>query len=135
MRKEIERKFLVKKKVWEGLEKPKGEHFRQGYLLTEKEKSIRVRQTPTKGFITIKGATQGATRNEFEYEIPISDAKKLLDQFSVAELSKVRYTQEIDGNVWEVDEFEGENKGLIVAEIELKSEEEQFSIPEFIRKI
>ncbi|MEC5158307.1 CYTH domain-containing protein [Chryseobacterium sp. MP_3.2] len=131
---EIEKKFLVHKNEWEKLERPEGEFFRQGYLLTDPNKTIRVRQTSAKGFITIKGKSVGATRVEFEYEIPWAEAAELLDQFSDSELSKVRYTINFDGNIWEIDEFLGENKGLTVAEIELKSEEEEFSLPPWIAK-
>ena len=129
---EIERKFLVKKEKWKELEKPSGELYRQGYLLTDPNKTIRVRQTSAKGFLTIKGLSVGATRPEYEYEIPFEEAKELLDQFAIAELSKIRFKIIIDQHVWEVDEFFGNNKGLIVAEIELSNEEEKFNIPDWI---
>lgn len=95
-------------------------------------KTIRVRQTPDKGFLTIKGLSIGAARPEYEYEIPLKDAKELLDSFSVAELLKVRYKILFDNKIWEVDEFSGDNSGLIVAEIELIIEDEQFNIPEWV---
>lgn len=129
---EIERKFLVNHAQWEQVEKPSGEFYRQGYLLTDSKKTIRVRQTSDKGFLTIKGISVGATRAEYEYEIPSEEAKELLDQFSVAELSKIRYKISIDNHIWEVDVFSGKNEGLIVAEIELKSEDEAFEIPGWI---
>ena len=129
---EIERKYLVKQDQWEDLEKPRGEMYRQGYLLTDPQKTIRVRQTSDKGFLTIKGLSVGATRAEYEYEIPFGEAKELLAQFAVAELSKIRYKIVFDNYLWEVDEFLAENNGLIVAEIELSSEDENFSIPEWI---
>lgn len=132
MPQEIERKFLVNHEKWNLFNKPKGLHFRQGYLLTDPNKTIRVRLTPDKGFLTIKGLSIGATRPEYEYEIPIQEAKELLDQFSISELSKIRYLIHFEGKVWEVDEFLGENSGLIVAEIELKSEDEIFKIPDWI---
>jgi CYTH domain-containing protein len=88
---EIERKFLVNQEIWDELEKPVGEFYRQGYLMVDPEKTIRVRQTSQKGFLTIKGISIGASRSEFEYEIPHTEAKELLDQFSVSELSKIRY--------------------------------------------
>ena len=119
---EIERKFLMNPEKWEHLEKPLGEFYRQGYLLTD----------PTKTILTIKGISVGATRKEYEYEIPLEEAKELLDQFSVAELSKIRYKISIGNHVWEVDEFSGKNAGLIVAEIELTSEDEDFEIPDWI---
>lgn len=129
---EIERKFLVNKAQWEELAKSSGEIYRQGYLLTDPQKTIRVRQTPDKGFLTIKGLSVGATRAEFEYEIPFSEAQELLDQFSVSELSKIRYKIIFDDKLWEVDKFLGENKGLIIAEIELQSEDEIFTIPDWL---
>ena len=129
---EIERKFLVNHAHWEQLEKPVGEFYRQGYLLTDPQKTIRVRQTSDKGFLTIKGVSVGATRSEYEYEIPFEEAKELLDQFAVAELSKVRYKIFLGNHIWEVDVFSGKNQGLIVAEIELKSEDETFDIPDWI---
>ena len=131
---EIERKFLVKQEIWNKLEKPDGEFYRQGYLLTDPTKTIRVRQTSEKGFLTIKGISVGASRAEFEYEIPHEEAKELLDQFSVSELSKIRYKILFENKLWEVDEFLGENEGLMVAEIELESEDETFSIPKWIGK-
>ncbi len=129
---EIERKFLVNHAQWEQLEKPVGEFYRQGYLLTDPQKTIRVRQTTDKGFLTIKGISVGATRAEFEYEIPLEEAKELLDQFAVAELSKVRYKISLGNHIWEVDVFSSKNQGLIVAEIELKSEDETFDLPDWI---
>ena len=129
---EIERKFLVQKDQWDKLEKPVGENFRQGYLMTDPNKTIRVRQTSEKGFLTIKGISVGATRAEYEYEIPHEEAKELLDQFVVSELSKVRFKFLFEGKLWEIDVFSGENEGLIVAEIELKSEEEKFELPDWI---
>lgn len=129
---EIERKFLVNQDQWHDIEKPVGEFYRQGYLLTDPNKTIRVRQSSDKGFLTIKGITVGASRAEFEYEIPFEEAKELLDQFAVSELSKIRYKIFFEEKLWEVDEFLGENEGLIVAEIELESEDEKFSIPDWI---
>lgn len=129
---EIERKFLVNKSLWQKLHKPSGDLYRQGYLLTDPQKTIRVRQTPDSGFLTIKGISVGATRAEFEYEIPFAEAQELLDQFSVSELSKVRYKIIFEDKLWEVDEFLGKNEGLIIAEIELQSEDEIFTIPDWL---
>lgn len=131
---EIERKFLVDLHKWKSIEKPKGELFRQAYLITDKAKSIRVRLTPDSAYLTIKGETKGLSRLEFEYKIPQKDALELIHNFSMAELSKIRYKINYKGNVWEIDEFQGENKGLILAEIELTHEDESFSLPEWIGK-
>lgn len=134
MGKEIERKYLIDLIKWQQVSKPKGQRYRQGYLLTDPGKTIRVRLTDTTGYLTIKGATVNATRSEFEYEIPASEAKELLDSFSVLELSKTRYKIDHQGKVWEVDEFLADNEGLIVAEIELTNEDEKFDIPAWIDK-
>ncbi|GGH08481.1 CYTH domain-containing protein [Pedobacter zeae] len=132
MGKEIERKFLIDHQKWDNLGKPEGKLLRQGYLLTDKDKTIRVRATESKGFLTIKGQTIGATRSEHEYEIPVAEAIELLDNFSVSELSKTRYEITFNGKLWEVDVFLGDNKGLIVAEIELESEDETFDLPDWV---
>ena len=129
---EIERKFLVNAEKFKQIEKPNKEFFRQGYLLTDPKKTIRVRQTSDKGFITIKGISVGASRAEFEYEIPREEAKELLDQFAVSELSKYRTTILFEDKCWEVDEFLGKNEGLWVAEIELTSEDESFTLPDWV---
>ena len=134
MPKEIERKFLLHADKWQQLSKPSGQHYRQGYLLTDPQKTIRVRATDTHGYITIKGPNTGATRDEYEYEIPVQEANELLDKFAVSELSKVRYKIPFHGHIWEVDEFLGNNAGLMVAEIELASEDEQFDVPEWIAR-
>lgn len=132
MGQEIERKYLINLDKWQQLEKPGGQLYRQGYILTDPDKTIRVRQAAGKGYLTIKGLTVGASRPEYEYEIPFDDAGELLDKFSLAELSKIRYKIPLDGKVWEVDEFLGDNKGLIVAEIELGDEEDRFTVPEWV---
>ena len=129
---EIERKFLVNKTLWETLEKPQAHFFRQGYLHADPEKTIRVRVTDAAGFMTIKGATTGASRLEYEYEIPRNEAIELLDQFAETGLTKYRYFIPYQGKTWEVDAFLAENEGLLVAEIELESEDEKFEKPEWL---
>lgn len=132
MGKEIERKYLIDKEKWERVEKPKGDYYRQGYLLTDPQKTIRVRLTDTDAFLTIKGLSIGAARPEFEYKIPADEAKELLDNFASSELIKTRYKINLGNHIWEVDEFLGDNEGLIVAEIELQNEDESFVIPEWV---
>lgn len=129
---EIERKFLVDLAKWRALPKPIGRFLRQGYILAEPDKTIRVRMSDKAAYLTIKGRNIGATRAEYEYEIPKKEAQELLDQFAETDLTKTRYNINYAGKVWEVDEFSGENKGLIVAEIELKSEDEEFELPDWI---
>jgi adenylate cyclase len=131
MAKEIERKFLVKSDAWRG--QAGGKHYRQGYLNTVKERTVRVRTVGDQGFITIKGITVGATRSEYEYEIPLADANEMLDRLCERPLiEKTRYRITRGSVVWEIDEFEGENRGLIIAEVELKDEKQSISFPDWI---
>jgi len=128
---EIERKFLLKDESWRS-EITQKTSIKQGYLNSEKVRTVRVRVKGQKGFLTIKGKNNNATRKEFEYEIPLSEAEEMLSLCEKPIIEKVRYEIINDKNLWEVDEFEGENKGLIVAEIELESEDESFEIPTWI---
>ena len=132
---EIERKFLVDHASWNALAKPVANYLIQGYLHSEPGKTIRVRATNDKGFITIKGksSADGLSRSEFEYEIPKQEAIELLSNFTQKTIEKNRYEIEFEGNVWEVDVFEGDNAGLIVAEIELESTEQYFAKPDWAR--
>ncbi|MEJ7557941.1 MAG: CYTH domain-containing protein [Pedobacter sp.] len=130
---EIERKFLVKKDLWQALDKPEGKHYRQGYLLNAKDRVVRVRIAGDEGYITIKGEPQGISRLEFEYPIPKTDVEEMLDHFKPEGTEKIRYRISAgEGLTWEVDEFLGANEGLIVAEIELSHEDETFARPEWI---
>jgi adenylate cyclase len=129
---EIERKFLVNKEKWSKVVKEEKSLFRQGYIVSDPEKTIRVRLTDSAGYITIKGLSVGASRAEYEYAIPKDDAQQLLDNFCASELSKIRYFITHDDKLWEVDEFLGNNEGLIVAEIELTAENESFSLPDWV---
>ena len=129
---EIERKYLVHKEKWNSIEKPKKTLIRQGYLLNDLNKTIRIRLTDSKGYLTIKGVSVGATRLEFEYEIPRDEAEQLLDNFSISDLKKMRHEILFKDKLWVVDEFLGDNLGLIVAEIELQSESEFFELPDWI---
>lgn len=129
---EIERKFLVRKDVWQQAEKGQGRLMRQGYLVTDPKKTIRVRHDERQGYLTIKGLSAGAARHEFEYPIPREEAEELLDLFAGSELSKTRYEVVYRGKTWEIDEFHGANEGLIVAEIELEDEAEAFEQPEWV---
>ncbi len=131
MGKEIERKFLVKKGAW----RPgsKGDLYCQGYLSTVKERVVRVRVTGDKGFLTVKGMTEGFSRLEFEYEIPVRDACKMLDTLCERPLiEKNRYRVEHEGMIWEIDLFLGDNEGLVLAEVELESTTQQFALPGWI---
>ncbi|MBV4360592.1 CYTH domain-containing protein [Pinibacter aurantiacus] len=129
---EIERKYLVDHKKWNALDKPEGKFYRQGYLSTDENKTIRIRVTDAEAYLTIKGKSTGATRQEFEYEIPLTEAEQMLNSLSESELSKTRYRIHYKEKLWEVDVFHDANDGLIVAEIELKSEDEQFELPDWV---
>jgi len=129
---EIERKFLVDHEKWRQVIKPPGNHYRQGYLLNDEQRTIRVRVTDEQGYITLKGATAGITRKEYEYKIPVEDGIELLDGFAVSQVEKIRYRIDFAGKLWEVDEFWGDNDGLIMAEIELRNESEKFELPAWV---
>ena len=130
MGKEIERKYLVKGDVWRSL--AEGTLFRQGYLNSAKERVVRARTMGPKAALTIKGITTGATRLEFEYEIPFSDAEQLLELCEQPLIEKTRYKIPLGTLVWEIDEFHGVNDGLIVAECELESEDQAIDKPDWI---
>jgi len=128
MAKEIERKFLVKGDAWRAL--AKGATYRQGYLNSAKERTVRVRIADGRAFLTIKGITVGATRSEYEYEIPLDDGKAMLDTLAEKPLiEKMRYKIPVGNVTWEIDEFLGENVGLIIAEVELKGADQTFDKP------
>lgn len=130
---EIERKFLVDETLL--LELTNGYTIKQGYIQTVDHTTVRIRIRDKEAFLTIKGKSQGATRLEFEFPIPLSDAQEMLTNLCHASLiEKTRYLVEHEGHTWEVDVFEGSNKGLIVAEIELEREDEAFSLPKWARK-
>lgn len=131
MAKEIERKFLVRDKNF--LKSLKPGHILQGFISTAKDHVVRVRIHDEQAFLAIKGSGSGISRTEFEYTIPLTDARELLNTFCKENLiEKYRYLIKHHGHQWEVDEFLGENNGLFLAEIELLSEEEQFSKPPWL---
>ncbi len=133
MGKEIERKFIVKNEVWENIKKPMPSFIRQGYLLITDEIAIRVRYTETKGTMTIKGKQLGISRNEYEYEIPLDEAKEIFQNYCPKTLSKNRYKIPVGQVIWEVDEYINNLSGLIIAEVELANEDQKIDIlPEWI---
>ena len=127
---EIERTFLVLGTPWASL--PKGELMRQGYLTASKQKVVRVRIEGEAAMLTIKGATQGISRGEWEYAIPVKDAQELLELCDQPLIEKYRYRIPFDSMLWELDVFIGANQGLVVAEIELESEHQVFAKPDWI---
>lgn len=128
---EIERKYLVLDETWRS--RAVGMVFRQGYLSTVKERTVRVRVVGHLGYLTVKGLTVGSVRTEFEYEVPIADAEQMLDELCEQPLiEKTRYVIEENGLTWEIDEFAGANEGLIVAEVELGDESQQVDPPDWV---
>lgn len=132
MNKEIEYKYLVDKDKWNALEKPEPQLIVQSYLQRLKERAVRVRIKGDKGYLTIKGQTIGVTRTEYEYEIPVNEAKTMIEDFNLTSMRKLRYEIVFAGKTWEVDVFEGKLSGLILAEIELESEDEHFEKPDWV---
>ncbi|MES2183801.1 MAG: CYTH domain-containing protein [Pseudomonadota bacterium] len=126
---EIERKFLVIGTAWR---QGAGTRFRQGYLNRDKQRTVRVRLAGDQAFLTVKGPTQGATRSEFEYAIPLADAEAMLALCDGPLVEKIRRVVVFEGMAWEVDEFLGDNAGLVVAEIELASEDQPFARPAWL---
>jgi adenylate cyclase len=132
MGKEIEHKFLVKNIDF--LKDQQGTLYIQSYLSISKN-TVRARIAGSKGFLTIKGKRKGNTRDEYEYEIPLKDAKEIIEKFCIKPvIIKIRYLYKFKGFTWEIDVFQKENKGLIIAEIELKEEKQEFPLPPWISK-
>ena len=131
MVKEIERKFLVKGDFMPYVSS--STRIEQGYVAKSDELTLRIRTRDEQGFLTIKGRTNaaGMSRAEWEYEIPVNEARELL-KFSKGTISKARYLVPVGDHVFEVDRFYGENEGLIVAEVELQSEDEKYPRPDWL---
>ena len=125
---EIERKFLVVGEAWKTAA---GSRIAQGYLNLDPRRTVRVRVSDGAAWLTIKGLTVGATRLEFEYPIPIEDAEALL-KLCESSVEKTRRRLEHAGRCWEVDEFHGDNAGLVIAEIELESETATVELPSWV---
>ena len=128
---EIERKFLVDVVAWKPV--GAGTLFRQGYLSSHKERVVRVRIEGTVAKLTIKGATQGVTRVELEYPIPLADAELMLGTLCEKPLiEKTRHEETYGGKRWEIDVFHGDNEGLVMAELELASEGQAYETPAWV---
>jgi adenylate cyclase len=133
MPKEIERKFIVATDTWRNSIKDKTP-MRQGYIRAL-DCTVRVRIAGTTGYLTIKGRTSNITRDEYEYEIPLQEAEEMLNSLCQGgSVEKLRYRVIVDGDEWVVDEFIGQNAGLIMAEIELTTENQSFTTPEWLGK-
>lgn len=126
---EIERKFLVNKNALPSLDLLDHIIITQGYLLNTKEKTVRVRLSNNTAFLTIKGATSGISRDEYEYQIPYDEAQNILNDFIDQKISKTRYIIPFAGKKWELDIFHNHLEGLIIAEVELENEKESIEIP------
>lgn len=130
---EIERKFLIKDNSWKsGLTEAESSFIQQGYLSDNSAPTVRVRIKDSQAWITIKGKTEGIVRSEFEYQIPNNDALELMKMAISGIIIKRRYEVFYKGKKWEVDEFFGDNEGLILAEIELEKEDESFIEPPWL---
>ena len=130
---EIERKYLVKGNQWKSL--AEGIVYKQGYIATVGKQTVRVRIVGDRGYLTIKGANVGTVRSEFEYAIPLQDAEEMLNTLCDRPLiEKIRYKIPYGDLVWEVDEFLGDNAGLVIAEVELTSADQKVDLPEWIDK-
>jgi adenylate cyclase len=131
MGKEIEHKFTVVNDSWKQTV-TRSARFRQGYMGTDEKASVRIRLEDDKANINIKSATLGIQRMEYEYQIPVDDANEMLNSLCHKPIiEKTRYFVPYKGKTWEVDVFEGDNDGLVVAEIELNDENESFELPEW----
>jgi CYTH domain-containing protein len=132
---EIERKFLVTSNLYKS-EAFKKEKIVQGFLNTNKSRTVRIRIKGDKGFLTIKGesSNDGLSRFEWEKEIPITEAENLLKICEKGVVEKIRYEVRLGNHIFEVDEFCGDNNGLVIAEVELKSETEEFKKPNWLGK-
>ncbi|HYN53645.1 MAG TPA: CYTH domain-containing protein [Methylotenera sp.] len=126
---EIERKYLV---IGEGWKNAPSIQMIQAYLSRDKSRTVRVRVAGDKAFLTIKGENHGATRAEFEYEVPLLDARSMITMCEGPVINKTRYKVNYEGFTWEVDVFADDNEGLVIAEIELRSEDEVFPVPDWI---
>jgi len=128
---EIERKFIVADMGWKT--GASGMVYQQGYLCSDKERTVRVRIAGNQGFLTVKGQTEGISRLEFEYPIPVDESSQMLDMLCEGTvIEKIRYRIPYEGHIWEVDVFLGANKGLVLAEIELEDELEEFTRPPWL---
>lgn len=129
---EIERKFLVNTARWQPTP-GQGVHYRQGYLASAPDVVVRVRTAGDRAFLTVKGATEGISRLEFEYPVPVEDANTMLVRLCPGPLiEKTRYRVPFAGRVWEVDVFDGENAGLVLAEVELPAADAVVELPPWV---
>ncbi|PHV12802.1 CYTH domain-containing protein [Chitinimonas sp. BJB300] len=130
MAKEIERRFKLKNDSWRGL--VEGEWLKQGYLSVERERTVRVRVKGSEAWLTLKSNISNVSRHEFEYPIPLADAETILAAMCPMLVEKKRYRIQHGSHLWEVDEFFGQNAGLMLAEVELGDEAEAYARPDWL---
>jgi CYTH domain-containing protein len=130
---EIEHKFLVKNDSWKSIGHHSKYEITQAYISTNPNRTVRLRIGNESGFITIKGKKTNGACSEYEYDIPLSDAKEMMESdLCNSVLKKVRYVIKYEGKYWEIDVFGGLNEGLVIAELELKSEDEKYILPPWV---
>ena len=130
---EIEKKFLLKNEDWKR-QCTEGVQIKQGYLNSHTERTVRIRISGGNGEITIKGKTENLTRKEFEYQIPYEEALSLIQLCETPIIEKTRFKIKQENLTWEIDQFGGENIGLIIAEVELESENQILTLPSWVGK-
>jgi adenylate cyclase len=130
--KEIERKYLIEPEDLSFLQLIEGEKIKQAYIQNENSRTVRVRTKGEKAFLTVKIGNESLSRDEFEYQIPVQDALSMMEILQLKVLSKTRYEINFENHLWEIDVFEGKLDGLIIAEIELKAEDESFITPPWV---
>jgi len=131
---EIERKYLVSSMSWKA-QADTGTRLLQGYMANTEKVAIRVRIAGEQAWLTLKSASAGIRRLEFEYSLPIADARQILDKFCQGQvIDKTRYRLPLGAHIWEIDVFHGANEGLVLAEIELKNEQDNFTLPVWIER-
>lgn len=130
---ETERKFLLKNDDWRSLVTAQRQII-QGYLNSTPERTVRIRISDERGMITIKSKPEGLSRAEYEYPIPLKDAREMMMLCEKPIIEKTRYLLTFEDKLWEIDEFDGDNKGLVVAEVELESADELITLPSWVRK-
>lgn len=128
---EIEHKYLVKNDSYKALA-TSFSRISQGYLCREPKRTVRVRIRDNEGYLTIKGKNSGSVREEYEYRIPYEDAKRMMSMCEPPVIEKTRYIVPFAGHIWEIDEFAGDRCGLVTAEVELSSGDEEYLIPDFV---
>ena len=128
---EIERKFIVNQEKWAALNNPLGDHYVQAYL-NERGATVRIRISAACAWLTIKGKEKLGARSEFEYLIPIEDARAMVDELAVSVLEKWRFKLNIDGLIWEIDTFSKDQNGIVMAEVELDDISQNVELPDWI---